>query len=57
MMPRDEMIREYVRSENIAAFTRQLKTEIEGPRRKLLQILLTEQETLALGRPPAVLTL
>lgn len=57
MMPRDEMIREYVRSENIAAFTRQLKTEIEGPRRKLLQIFLTEQETLALGRPPSVLTL
>jgi hypothetical protein len=57
MITRDDTIREYVRAANIADFTRLLRTELDGPRRRMLKALLLEHEALAPGRPPAILTL
>ena len=53
---REELLREFARCENIAAFTRQLATETDSARRKLLQALLLEQEALAPNRPAIILT-
>ena len=49
MITRDDTIREYFRAANIADFRRLLRTELEGPRRRMLQILLREHEALATG--------
>jgi len=41
------VLKEYVRTANIAAFTKQLETEVDPVRRKLLLTLLEEHKALA----------
>ena len=56
MTPRDLAIKEYVRCANIDAFTRELRGDIGGERRKLLERLLLEHEAMAPTRGLVPLT-